>query len=521
MFKDFGVRQSENSMSARLQYKRLVQIVLIVMISALLVAGTQGHQSASAGSANAPSPSDPQFQESKSANADNLLYLPALYYNHPWASPFGAESYHPLVEGSTILERAVDLNMKWARLGSHIHWNELQPKPGDPIQWHLLEKFEDELRALRLAGITPIVVIKDSPHWVVDPDARIDGQPTSCGPIASKHFDEFAHFMRQLVHRYQAPEFNVHHWELGNEPDVDPNVVPVDHLFGCWGDFTDRDYYGGKHYGEMLKVVTPDIKSADPQAKVHIGGLLLGSPNSPPDQGKSENFLRGILAAGAALYFDIVPYHWHPHYGNVLADYDNAIGSPWDPWGGGTVGKARYLRQLMGDFGVEKPLFLNETGFGCRETDDFCNPPDEVFFQNQADHLVRSYTRALSENLMGVIWYTLNNPGFRNSGLLDPSISPRPAYDAYQVLIAQLQYGKYQAPVDYGAGLEAYEFRRKLERVHILWAIHPSATFDVLVPDADFIAAFDREGTPLEPPLIGPDRQIAVGFSPVYIHLHP
>jgi hypothetical protein len=175
----------------------------------------------------------------------------------------------------------------------------------------------------------------------------------------------------------------------------------------------------------------------------------------------------------------------------------------------------------MGDFGVDKPLLLNETGFGCRETDGFCNPLDEVFFQNQADHLVRSYTRAFSENLMGLIWYTLNNPGFRNSSLLDPSASPRPAYDAYQVLIAQLQYGKYHAPVDYGAGIESYEFKRKLERMHIIWAIHPASTFNVLVPDSELIAAYDRDGTLLDPQLIGANRQIVVGFSPVYIHLHP
>ena len=53
----------------------------------------------------------------------------------------------------------------------------------------------------------------------------------------------------------------MHHWELGNEPDVDPDLVPPDSIFGCWGEISDREYYGGKEYGNMLKLVYPAINS--------------------------------------------------------------------------------------------------------------------------------------------------------------------------------------------------------------------------------------------------------------------
>jgi hypothetical protein len=33
--------------------------------------------------------------------------------------------------------------------------------------------------------------------------------------------------------------------------------------------------FGGEYYGNMLKIVYPAIKSADPQAQVLVGGLLL------------------------------------------------------------------------------------------------------------------------------------------------------------------------------------------------------------------------------------------------------
>jgi hypothetical protein len=504
-------------------------MLLIFLISTLLMAGNQFHNSANAGSGLPLNPSIPRLQTGKNANAANVLYLPALSSNHPWVSPFGTESYEPTVEGSEMLELAVELNVNWIRLGTQVRWDELQPNQGDPIQWHLLASFEDELRGLRSAGITPIVVIRHTPDWAVDPLARSDGQLTSCGPIATEHFVDFADFLHQLVRRYKTPEFNVHDWEIGNEPDVDPDVVPVDYGFGCWGDIDDIDYYGGERYGEMLMVVTPAIKNEDPLARVHIGGLILSNPETTtPGDGKPERFLRGILAAGAGPFFDVVPYHFHPSYWNVNADYDKAP-SYWTEWGGGTAGKARYLRQLMSEYGVEKQLFLNESGFGCIGPDErtdtwWCAPPDypdEQFFLRQADHLVRTYSRALSENLMGMIWYRLDGPGYRNSGLLDASQNPRPSYDAYKVLTSQLQYGKYHAPVDYGVEIEAYEFRRKLERVHIAWAINPTSTIDVLVPDEDFIAAYDRDGTLLDPPLISSDRRIAIGFSPIYIIRSP
>jgi hypothetical protein len=43
----------------------------------------------------------------------------------------------------------------------------------------------------------------------------------------------------------------------------------------------------------------------------------------------------------------------------------------------------------------------------------------------------------------------------------------------------------------------------------------------VLIPDADFVAAYAQDGTLLAPPLNGADRQIEVKFSPVYIVRHP
>jgi len=432
--------------------------------------------------------------------------------DYPWISPFGVESNNSLTPG-TMLTRATDLGIGWVRLGAgRISWRTLQPAEGGDIQWDLLTNFENELRALKAAGLTPEIVVGDSPRW-----ATI--RPTSCGAIRSDKFDDFAQFMRALVARYSAPEFDVHHWELGNEPDVDPDLVPSDNGFGCWGDIDDP-YYGGRHYGEMLKVVGPAIKAEDPSAQVWIGGLLLDNPNTTdPWKGKPELFLQGILEAGAAPCFDIVAYHAYPTYINQRIDYDKIAG-PWTPWGGNVAGKARYLRQLMSPYGVEKPVFLNETALMCPYYYGWCTPPDDSFYQIQANHVVHSSVRGISEEVMGFIWYTLDGPGWRYTGLLDGNANPKPVYNAYQRLNIELQNTRYVGPVDYGNGVEAHGFRRGLEYVHVLWT-GEDQTFTITVPLSEFVEARDREGTPITPTLVGSNYQLQVGLIPIYITRTP
>lgn len=514
-------------MPLRLQHKRLVQIIRIVIIIAVVISGMQFRGTVVAGSENASSPSSTSFQDSITTNGGNVLYLPVMANNYPWISPFGAESTKLFLTGSTILTRATELNIGWTRMGVRISWRALQPNPGDDINWGLLASFEEELRNLRAANITPVVVVYDSPHWAVIPNIREDNQPTSCGPIAEDYFDEFAGFMRQLVKRYKTPEFNLHTWEIGNEIDVDPDLVPVDSGWGCWGDIDDTDFYGGRHYGKMLKYVTPVIKKEDPFARVWLGGLLLATPETQDESnGKPENFLRGVLEEGAAPYFDIVAYHAHLRYYyydyGEFRDVDTDAPGPWEPWGGGVLGKAEFLRAIMDEYNVQKDLVQGEIGIGCEKKDEEpeCEPLEEQFYQYQADMLVRVAVRVASDDhVQGISWYTLDGPGWRDQGLLDASYNPRPSFDAYQNLTQRLVNTKYLNEVDYGPGIEAYAFRRGSEEVRVVWSIKDQEN-KILVPQADFVEYYERDGTRVDnPPLNGGNYEILVDFSPIFLIL--
>ncbi|MGW8250978.1 MAG: hypothetical protein ACWGO1_10075, partial [Anaerolineales bacterium] len=304
--------------------KRPTLISTAALILVLAVLSTSLIQVVHADQPAGPNRSDDSNSAPDNPALVNSVFVPLLFADHPWDSPFGIESSPPLIESNNMLSRAVELPVGFVRLGNQISWRILQPNPGDSPKWELLAGFDDELRGLKAAGIRPVVVIKDHPFWALDPvKARdADGNLTSCGAIAKDYFDEFATFAGQLVERYKTDEFNVHDWELGNEPDVDPTEVPQNYPFGCWGDKSDP-YYGGRHYGEMLKVVAPAIRKADSRAQIWIGGLLLNNPassssssmsmllsqdiealrntpyaSSATSDGLPEQFFKGILEAG-------------------------------------------------------------------------------------------------------------------------------------------------------------------------------------------------------------------------------
>jgi hypothetical protein len=453
-------------------------------------------------------------------------FLPLLTNRYPWQNPFGVESTVSLAGNNILYNRAVDLHLGWIRLNGRISWRKLQPSEGGPIQWLLLANFEAELRSLKLAGLTPVVIVDDYPYWAVQ-NTRSDGKPTSCGPLQAAKFSAFAQFTRELVRRYKSLEFNVHHWELGNEPDVDPDLVAIDSGFGCWGNIDDIQYYGGQQYGEMLKIVAPAIRAEDPSAKIWSGGLLLATPlTTDPGQGHPENFLKGILQSGAASSFDVLPYHWYPSYGNIKMDYDLAAGTPWEAWGGGTVGKARYLRQIMQAFGVSKPLSLNETGLGCPNdwtVYEWCVPPagpSPQFYQLQAEYVIRSFVRGFNEDIASLMWYTLNSPGWRYTNLLLANGDPKPVYYAYQTLSTQLQNTRKAGPVNYGHEIEAYAFRRNQDQIQVLWTV-ADTNLPVQIPQASFKAAFAWNGVSIQPPIEAGYYIVSVGFSPIYLVLTP
>ena len=221
---------------------------------------------------------------------------------------FGVETFN---FNEDNMNYADDANVYWVR-SPFFSWKDIEPVKGTYL-WNKVN--EHGILALAKQGFQTIGTIKYTPSWAW----KVPGY--YCGPVSQNALSDFANFVKAVVTKYSAPPYNIQYWELGNEPDLDPIVdgLEPDNVYGCWGD-NSKTYYGGEYYADMLKVIYPAIKSASPNSKVLIGGLLLDcDPNNPPTGKtcKASKFLEGILHNSGAPYFDIVSFHSYVWGGNT------------------------------------------------------------------------------------------------------------------------------------------------------------------------------------------------------------
>jgi hypothetical protein len=409
---------------------------------------------------------------------------------------FGVEIAPAAIGATAAMASAAGLT--WVRY-NNIAWSAAEPSRGSR-DWARMNAIDAQLQALSAQGLTTIVTVHDTPAWA----QQFPG--VACGAIKAEALDAFAAFMHDLVARYSRPPYNVRYWEIWNEPDVDPALINHNSVFGCWGDAKDPDYGGGA-YAEMLKRVYPAIKQADPAAQVVFGGLLLDCDPDHPPVGKdcqSARFLEGVLRGGGGAAFDILAYHGYSYWGRINQDWDPRFGG-WIARGGAVLGKLAFLRAVLARYNLVKPIILNEAGLLCVRS---C--PHKQYDLAQANYVVRLYTRAWAHGLIGVLWFTLNGPGWREAGLLDAGQAPRPGYQALKFLATRLQGAEYVGPLSSGA-LEGYIFRKGTTIYQVCWTNDGSVVTLPLPPMTS--AVYDKLGKQLT--LKG--TSLEVGFEPLVI----
>ncbi|NLN75457.1 MAG: glycoside hydrolase family 5 protein [Armatimonadetes bacterium] len=137
-------------------------------------------------------------------------------------------------------------------------------------------------------------------------------------------YERYARFMADMASRYPS----VIYWELFNEMDAGFTC-----LFGANDSVPMVER--GKQYTQMLKIVYPAIKSANPAAWVLCGGMT-----------DTADFPRGIYQGGGKRFFDIMNIHT---YG---APFSLAF-----------VERGQNVRKIMAEFDDEnKPLWNTEFG---------------------------------------------------------------------------------------------------------------------------------------------------------------
>ena len=159
------------------------------------------------------------------------------------------------------------------------------------------------------------------------PEIVVHGNAPGCS-FATRidSYKRFAAFMAFVAKRYPY----VRYWELWNEMDSG-----FTDLFGAGVQPEVPIKERGKYYAQMLKIVYPAIKQANPSAVVLTGGMT-----------DWTEFPRGIYEGGGREYFDVMNIH--------------AYGIPLE-WG--FVERGAAARAIMNEHGdATKPLWNTEFG---------------------------------------------------------------------------------------------------------------------------------------------------------------
>jgi hypothetical protein len=230
-------------------------------------------------------------------------------------------------------------------LRQRMRWNKIEPEPGQ-YDWSTMDAAVEGLVG---AGIDPLIVLRDTPAWAADPTCESEDVST-CPPV----LDAWTGFVTTAVERYRG---RVESWEIWNEPNTSK----------MWAG-TVQDYY------LLLKAAYAAIHSADPDARVVIGGM---THDSVLDQG---DWLRTLLGApDIDEYFDVFSFHLYGTVGQPEETFES-------------------LNALLDEFGLSgKEIWVTETN------------PQMLSEQQQADALEDWFERILMQGATRVYYFTLPN----------------------------------------------------------------------------------------------------------------
>ncbi|MBN1659073.1 MAG: cellulase family glycosylhydrolase [Anaerolineae bacterium] len=389
-----------------------------------------------------------------------------------------------------LVDALQESGASWSRV--RINWAVIQPDApleGQPPVYVWGPDHDEKLALIADTGVHLIGTIDDVPGWAADEPYQL-----TCSPVRQDRLDEFAQFVTDLVTRYKEPPWNIHVWELRNEPDgTTPELADVGQ--GCGGFF-------GNKYTPMAQVAYPAIKAADPDATVLMGGVAYDA-FTEYDGPFYRYFPDDVMATGGASYVDAINVHYFADYalewerwvpaGNppTCGDVEDGQGAPYEAGGIDVGAKIEHLRNRMATcFAVEKPVWVTELA-------EHGYPDRPSTLEQQARYVIQGHARALAAGAVNVTWFALVSPPYdlNEQGLLYCDFSPKPAFYAYQTLTSELAGYGYSHTLD-APGVEAYAFTDGGGRTKIVaWAWgEPLQPAYLTMPGADQVRRADRNG---------------------------
>lgn len=314
--------------------------------------------------------------------------LPALQ-----RSTIGLQGHFLLPDQKALIERvAQNVGPGW--LKQQVVWNLYEPKKNTYREEELavLDGFVDSANS---NGMRVLLSVTAAPDWT-RPSTVNHGPPTN--------YQDLADFMAFLAGRYQG---KVQAYEVWNEPN----------LLVEWTDFP----ISGTAYANMLSIVYPAIKAADPSATVLSAGLAPAADVTAPDGTvlavDDRTFLRDMFAAGAGDYADAIGIHpygaanppnasYPDNRGAAQSHNDHASFFFWN--------NVNDYRIIQAEYGLDKPLWATEFGWPSSQGINVEVPPEFNYMiylseEDQARFIIGAFEMGQQWDFMGPMFlYILN-----------------------------------------------------------------------------------------------------------------
>ena len=289
--------------------------------------------------------------------------------------------------------RIASLGTHWVRM--FMPWPAIEPARG-VFAPNWLAAYEQAFRAYP-EGTKFLLDVVDSPQWET-------GSPDQRTPPVNPY--DYASMLASVAQRFGS---HVAAYEIWNEED-EPR---------WWLGAPDP-----ARYAQLLKVVYPAVKAAEPKATVLLGGLT----------GNDYPFLEGVYAAGGRGSFDAVGVHTDTAC-NILSPYEYLRGSD-NRMIPDSFLAYREVHSVMEANGDDKPIWMTEMSW--RTTNAVCSEgvwagqkAEGVSDQQQATYLRQAYHCLAQDPYVKVaLWFPFADEGKVTSGLVRANGSHKPSFDA-------------------------------------------------------------------------------------------
>ncbi|HEX9090336.1 MAG TPA: hypothetical protein VF831_02550, partial [Anaerolineales bacterium] len=245
-------------------------------------------------------------------------------------------------------------------------------------------------------------------------------------------------------------------------------------------------------------------------------------PQPPPKDCTPSKFLKGILESGAGPYFDGVSFHAYDYTtGTGTGKYGNLNWqSMSDTTGPVLIAKTNYLRALLAQYGFSQKYLLNtETAvfWGPNQDDPPCalNAPADVEL-TKVYYVIQTYAAAIAEGLKANIWYA--PLGGRCAALLNPDLSPKPAYNAYEFALQELKKAIYLRQITEYPQVMGYEYLVDGKTLWVLWPLD-GGSHTITLPKLPLeVNRIGDDGLPVQETSTNP---LTIDLAPRFIEFGP